>query len=176
MLDGLQNILPSSVDSGLQLSSSNLLDAYKRQELVPGTTLGLYRLSSVPSDTAEPSEALKVNTVWSEGLHDSTILLSSLQVDAFRSGYLLEKEHDIKATRGAYFINSSLDLPAGSQQSWSMVAEVNQDAASLASTGGPAKVVKHVLAELLAKDIGAAMRTWSPCWPPQMHCNVRTMN
>ena len=31
VLDGLQNILPCSVDPGLQLSSSNLLDAYKRQ-------------------------------------------------------------------------------------------------------------------------------------------------
>ncbi len=132
LLDGLQNILPASVNSGLQLSSSNLLDAYKRQELVPGTTLGLYRLSSVPSDTAEPSESLKVNTVWSEGLQNSTILLSSLQLDAFRSGYKLEQEHDIKATRGAYFVYSTLQLPAGKKQQWSMIAEVNQDAAGVA--------------------------------------------
>ena len=132
LLDGLQNILPSSVNSGLQLSSSNLLDAYKRQELVPGTTLGLYRLSSVPSDTAEPSESLKVNTVWSEGLQNSTVLLSSLQLDAFRSGYNLEQEHDIKATRGAYFVFSTLRLPAGKKQQWSMIAEVNQDAAGVA--------------------------------------------
>jgi len=133
LLDGLQNILPCSVNSALQLSSSNLLDAYKRQELVPGTTLGLYRLSSVPSDLAEPSEALRVNTVWSEGLPESSILLSSLQLDTFRSGYSLEQEHDIKATRGAYFAHSSLQLPAGEQQQWSIVAEVNQDAAAVAA-------------------------------------------
>ncbi len=133
LLDGLQNILPSSVDSGLQLSSSNLLDAYKRQELVSGTTLGIYRLSSVPSDTAEPSEALKVNTVWSEGLKVSSILLSSLQLDAFRSGFPLEQEYDIKASRGSYYIHASLELAAGAQHSWNIVAEVNQDAAGLAS-------------------------------------------
>ncbi len=152
LLDGLQNILPSSVDPGLQLSSSNLLDAYKRQELVQGTTLGLYRLSSVPSDTTEPSEALKVNTVWSEGLNDSTILLSGLQVEAFRSGYLLEEEHDIKATRGAYYINSSLELSAGAQQSWSIVAEVNQDASGLATL---VELLKsgEASAELLQEDI-----------------------
>ncbi|MDF1575022.1 MAG: hypothetical protein P1P86_07505 [Bacteroidales bacterium] len=133
LLDGLQNILPSHVNPGLQLSSSNLLDAYKRQELVPGTSLALYRLSSVPSDTAEPSESLRVNTVWSEGLRNVSVLLSSRQVDAFRSGYVPEQEHDIKAARGAYFIHASLELPGGTRQTWNMVAEVNQDAAGLAA-------------------------------------------
>lgn len=147
VLDGLQNILPSSVDPGLQLSSSNLLDAYKRQELIPGTTLGLYRLSSVPTDAAEPSEALKVNTVWSEGLEDSTILLSSLQVEAFRIGYPLKGEEDIKATKGAYFAHAPLELPGGEKHQWNLVAEVNQDAADLAAlvdllrSGKPAGVL-----------------------------------
>ncbi len=152
VLDGLQNILPSSVNSGLQLSSSNLLDAYKRQELVSGSTLAIYRLSSVPSDAAEPSEALQVNTVWSEGLNPTSILLSSLQLDAFRSGYPLDQEYDIKATRGAYFIHASLELEAASRHQWNIVAEVNQDAAAIAtlvdmlSSGTPA-------GELLQKDI-----------------------
>jgi len=152
VLDGLQNILPSGVNTDLQLSSSNLLDAYKRQELISGSTLALYRLSSVPTDAAEPSEALKVNTVWSEGLEPATILLSSLQLEAFRSGYPLEQEYDIKATRGAYFIHASLELSAASQHQWNIVAEVNQDAAAIASladllkSGAPAE-------ELLQKDV-----------------------
>ena len=133
LLDGLQNILPSSVDSGLQLSSSNLLDAYKRQELVAGTTLGIYRLSSVPTDAAEPSEALRVNTVWSEGLNKVAILLSSLQLEAFRSGLPVQQERDIKATRGAYFVHAMMELPAGGQQEWNIVAEVNQDASGVAN-------------------------------------------
>ena len=133
LLDGLQNILPSSVDSGLQLSSSNLLDAYKRQELVQGTTLGIYRLSSVPSDAAEPSEALKVNTVWSQGFNDADILLSSQQLNAFRLGKPVHQERDIKATRGAYFVHALMELPAREQQEWSLVAELNQDAAGVAN-------------------------------------------
>jgi len=152
LLDGVQNILPSGVDSGLQLSSSNLLDAYKRQELVSGTKLGIFRLSSVPSDTAEPSEALKVNTIWSEGLPESTILLSALQVDAFRSGYTLEQEYDIKATRGAYFVNSRLELPAGAQHQWMLIAEVNQDATDLASLVDLLKSAE-ANSELLQEDI-----------------------
>ena len=72
MLDGLQNILPASVVSDLQTRSSNLLDAYKRSELVKETGLGIYALSAIPVDKAEPSEALKANIVWSKGLSNST--------------------------------------------------------------------------------------------------------
>ncbi len=131
LLDGLQNILPSEVNSGLQLSSSNLLDAYKRQELIPDVRLAIYRLSSVPTDTTEPSEALKVNTVWSEGLDESALLLSSLQVDHFKSGFPVKTEFDIKATRGAYFLNALFEIQPGSVKEWNIVAEVNQDTANL---------------------------------------------
>lgn len=131
VLDGLQNILSGSTDPGLQLSSSNLLDAYKRQELIPGTTLGIYRLSSVPTDAAEPSEALKVNTVWSEGLRNVRILLSNQQLDAFRAGYPLRGEQDIKATKGAYFVHAKVQLKSGESQRWKLIAELNQGAADL---------------------------------------------
>jgi hypothetical protein len=152
LLDGVQNILPGIVDSGLQLSSSNLLDAYKRQELVPGTTLGIYRLSSIPSDTAEPSEALKVNSVWSEGLKVGSILLSSLQLEAFRSGYPVQQEQDIKATRGAYFAHAIMELPAGDRRQWHTIAEVNQDAASLAGLVELLKSGKK-LGEMIKEDV-----------------------
>ena len=133
LLDGLQNILPASVNPALQLSSSNLLDAYKRQELVKGTSLAIYRLSSVPSDLAEPSESLLANTVWSEGLDAQAILLSDRQRETFRWGYKPEQETDIKASRGAYFIYSSLELQAGVWQKWNIIADVNQDSSAVAS-------------------------------------------
>ena len=67
VLDGIQNILPYGVPEGLQRGSSNLVDAYKKCELEEGN-LGLYALSAIISDKAEPSEALKANVVWSIGL------------------------------------------------------------------------------------------------------------
>jgi hypothetical protein len=152
VLDGIQNILPCDVNSGLQSSSSNLLDAYKRQELIPHVALGIYRLSSVPSDTAEPSEALRVNTVWSEGLEGATILLSSLQLDAFRRGFPLQTEHDVKATRGAYFLNAPIKLAAGEVKDWNMVAEVDQDAACLSELMQVLEAKKG-LKQLLEKQI-----------------------
>jgi hypothetical protein len=132
ILDGLQNILPWGVDSALQAGFSNLIDAYKKAELVPETTLGLYRLSSIPVDTAEPSEALKVNTVWSAGLGEISILLSDQQVNRFRRGEQVNTERDIKACRGAYFVQSEITLPPGTTREWNMIAEVSQDSADVA--------------------------------------------
>ena len=84
LVDGIQNILPYGVPSDLQSASSNLVDAYKRTELESESTLAMYALSAIIVDKAEPSEALKANVVWSLGLSDPTILLSSLQLNQFR--------------------------------------------------------------------------------------------
>jgi len=105
VLDGLQNILPYGVGEDLQKTSSNLVDAYKRNELVTETGLGIYALSAMIVDKAEPSEALKSNIVWSTGITNPTYLLSSLQVSNFRKGFDLTQESDVKAEKGAYFIN-----------------------------------------------------------------------
>ncbi len=68
VLDGLQNVLPYGVGEDLQKASSNLVDAYKRSELIKETGLGIFALSAIIVDKAEPSEALKSNIVWSTGL------------------------------------------------------------------------------------------------------------
>ena len=79
LLDGIQNVLPYGVPEGLQRGSSNLVDAYKKCEL-EGDSLGIYALSAIISDKAEPSEALKANVVWSIGLDSPKVLLCSQQV------------------------------------------------------------------------------------------------
>jgi len=79
ILDGLQNILPFGVPSDLQTKTSNLADAYKRSELVAETGLGIFALSAIIVDKAEPSEALKANVVWSLGIDQPTYLLSANQ-------------------------------------------------------------------------------------------------
>jgi len=67
ILDGIRNLLPYGVDYSFQNEYSNLLDAYKKSELLSDSKLGLFVLSSIPVDRAEPSEALKATTVWSHG-------------------------------------------------------------------------------------------------------------
>jgi hypothetical protein len=133
MLDGIQNILPCGVDHNLQVGYSYLVDAYKRSELIAETGLGIFRLSSIPVDTAEPSEALKVTTVWSEGLSNTKTLLSNRQLDLFKTGSPVETETDMKALKGAFFVHAQFDLSAGEEKEWNMVAEVDRDAADVAA-------------------------------------------
>ncbi|MFO7999541.1 MAG: hypothetical protein R6U86_11240 [Bacteroidales bacterium] len=84
LLDGIQNIMSYGVPSDLQKTTSNLVDAYKRSELEPTSGIGIYALSAIIVDKAEPSEALKANIAWSAGLEHPIHLLSSLQLNRFR--------------------------------------------------------------------------------------------
>lgn len=131
VLDGLQNIMPSGVPSDLQATRSNLVDAYKRNEIKTETGLGIYALSAIIVDKAEPSEALKANIVWSHGLNNPIYLASSLQLDRFRKRESIKTETDIKAERGAYFVSSNLTLNANTETSWMFVANVNQSISDL---------------------------------------------
>jgi hypothetical protein len=132
LLDGIQNILPHGVDRMMQADKSCLLDAYKKCELVDETGLGIYMLSSIPVDRAEPSESLKANTVWSIGNCIRMRLLSSVQLARFRRGRPISEEKDVKGKRGAYFVNFETILAPGQGQIWYIIAEVNQTAAKVA--------------------------------------------
>ncbi|MFK7952381.1 MAG: hypothetical protein AB8B73_06010 [Ekhidna sp.] len=127
VVDGIQNILPYGVSAALQSSGSNLVNAYKKNELDADSGLGMFMLSAIIVDKAEPSEALKTTTVWSTGVNRDKILLSSLQLDAFRNGSSVQHEEDIRAERGAYFVNSTFTVSANKSSEWMIVAEVNQD-------------------------------------------------
>ena len=131
LVDGIQNILPWGVDEALQNSTSNLVDAYKRNELEDSSKIGIYALSAIIVDKAEPSEALKANISWSKGFDDCKILISSLQLDNFRKGIELIQENDIKAEKGAYFINSYLSLNKNETKEWYIVSDVNKSSSEV---------------------------------------------
>ncbi|MFS4457338.1 hypothetical protein [Maribacter sp. 2304DJ31-5] len=131
ILDGIQNILPYGVGSDIQNRQSNLVDAYKRSELLTASKMGIYALSAIIVDKAEPSEALKANTVWSMGFESAVHLLSSLQLSNFRKGLPLQPENDIKAEKGAYLVHANVTLVPKDQKQWMFVANVNQSHASI---------------------------------------------
>ncbi|MGC9972478.1 MAG: hypothetical protein ABSE56_17990 [Bryobacteraceae bacterium] len=133
LLDGIQNLMPHGLTRRFQMEYSTLADGYKENELEPETGLGLFKLSSVPADRPEPSEALRATTVWCEGIETPTRLLCSAQMDRFRQGDPVEQETLIRGRRGAYLVSSRLALPAGGRQEWEMVADVDQDAAAVAA-------------------------------------------
>ncbi len=132
LLDGIQNIMPASIGSDEQNQSSNLVDAYKRNELEEKTGLGIFALSAILVDKAEASEALKANVVWSLGLDNPKHLLSSLQLNNFRLGKPIKQEVDVKAEKGAYFLNSEIILEKESSKEWMIIANVNQNHSSIA--------------------------------------------
>ncbi|WP_370477383.1 hypothetical protein [Tamlana flava] len=157
LLDGLQNILPASVSSDLQNSRSNLVDAYKKSELQKDSGLGVFALSAVIVDKAEPSEALKANTVWSHGIENATHLLSSLQLDNFRRGEKIQEEVDVKAEKGAYFISSKIELLPKSEKNWMFVANVNQSITDVVRISETIKTEKNLFS-LVQRDIDAGTK------------------
>lgn len=151
-LDGIQNIMPDGVSSDLQNAASNLVDAYKRNELDPGSGMGIFALSAIIVDKAEPSEALKANIAWSLGLDNPKYLVSSLQLNAFRKGLGIGQEEDVKAEKGSYFINKEITLSPGNKKNWLIIADVNQSQADVVRLINEIKTNKEIR-KLVEDDI-----------------------
>ena len=154
LLDGIQNLLPHGVEQAVQSGSSNLVDAYKKCELETDSGVGIYSLSAIIVDRAEPSEALKANVVWSLGLDHAIILLSSSQLDNFRRGGVLNQEEDVKAEKGAYFLHDEISLSAKEQKNWLIVADVNQSISDIIKIKERLKSKENLL-DQINKDIEA---------------------
>ncbi|MCP4305377.1 MAG: hypothetical protein GY788_10965 [bacterium] len=126
VLDGLLNVMPANVPLGLQQERSTLVEAYRRNELDPSTTMAIYSLESRIHDRAEPAESLHANIVFSIGLPDSQVMLTNDAVVAFRKGQTLNGERLAKGTRSNYLINSTIEFREDSPKSWLIVADVHQ--------------------------------------------------
>jgi hypothetical protein len=159
VLDGIQNVMPCGVPSALQQASSNLVNAYKQTELDTQSGIGLFCLSAIIIDRAEPSEALRCNIAWQTGLDKPVHLLSSAQIAAFRKGEQLHEETLVKGEQGSYLLGTAVSLAAGEKKTWTIVADVMKDQSTvvalkeqLRQLGGNATAIK----ELLQEDIKAA--------------------
>ena len=156
LLDGVQNVLPYGATAQLQTNLSNLLHAYKRNELVAEAGLGIFALSATLSDRAAPSESLKATAVWQTGLDVHGYLLSSAQIDGFRHGRALTSEQDICGQAGSYFVYTTLELAPQQSQQWHIVADVNQDHSAIVRTlhflkQSPAQI-SHEIETHIAQD------------------------
>ena len=153
LIDGLQNLLPSGATTALQATFSNLLNAYKRNELEPQSGMGIFTLSSTLTDLAEPSESLKATIVWQFGLNNPIILLSTHQLEAFQRGLDVTQETDLRGLRGAYLVNAVLELAADAKKEWSLVVDVNQDIGNVAALAHSLKTNPQGLFKNLNQDI-----------------------
>jgi hypothetical protein len=144
LLDGVQDVIPYGVGSDIQGIRSNLVDAYKKCELEADSGLGIFSLSAIIVDKAEPSEALKANLIWFSGLEKPKHLLCSLQLNNFRRGIELKEEVDVKAEKGAYLLNDTITIAANSEKSWLLVANVNQTVSDVVKISELIKSDKNV--------------------------------
>lgn len=133
LLDGLQNILPAGTPRLTQSVSSNLVDAYKWTELEPTSGLAMFTVYSGITDRAAPSESLKANTVFSLGLEEPKILLSSEQLNSFNDGGSITTETHKRGIRGAYFVNAQITLGPKTLKAWQLVANIEQNQSQITS-------------------------------------------
>lgn len=153
VLDGLENLQSPGTDQNFQMRFSNLADAYKKSELVRPSQMGVFYLSSIPTDRAEPSEGLLATVAWQSGLNDPLVLLSNQQIPKFIRGGVLQTEEDVRGQRQCFFVSQLVILESRSSQSWNIVADVNQDHCDLINK--QALIVEHsdTLDSLLLTDI-----------------------
>jgi len=148
LIDGLQNILPAGTPRFAQTNTSNLVDAYKWNELVEDKGLALYTLYSGITDRAEPCESLKATTVFCLGLTGHKVLLSATQLEQFRRGAPLTQEVHKRGIRGAYLVHVALNLPPQTSQHWQLVADIEQSQAQVVSLlhqlSDPAEVAEAI--------------------------------
>ena len=153
IVDGLQNILPANVTSLTQNTFSPLLDAYKRSELNLETGLAIFSLNSTLTDLAEPSESLLATTVMQLGLDQVDYLISSRQLDHFRTGMGVTMETEARGQRGAYFVHATLKLAPHMEHAWHLVADVSQDSSAIVSLSKNLKTNRSELLDALERDI-----------------------
>lgn len=155
ILDLVQDLMPFGISSALQQQRSNLGNAYKRNELHEDSGLGVFALSSLIVDRAEPSEALKATIAWHAGITTDAVLLSSNQVKAFAQGKAVFTEKDIKGTVGSYGIKSTLDLQANGSQDWYFCLDIDQTPAQVNDRIGSLMASKEILLKDLWADLEA---------------------
>ncbi|MEE4216155.1 MAG: hypothetical protein V2I48_00935 [Xanthomonadales bacterium] len=124
ILDGIRNMLPPGVSREMQSATSTLVDAYKKAEVDRATGAGIYSLSSIPTDRAEPSESLRATVAWCLGIDKPVTLLSERQSAAFCAGLPLSSEPVMKGLRGAYFLKTGFTLLPGEQKNWYLISDI----------------------------------------------------
>ena len=152
LLDGVQNLLAADIDEQLQLGFSSLVDAYKKNEVIAGTSLGLYTLTAQIIDRAEPRESLHAAVVWSHGLPNAKILLSSEQNRRFQHGEEVVAQTEVRGKRGAYLLNATVELAPGEKLSWILVLDVTKSQRQVSELSArlakPAELAAEVLEDV----------------------------
>jgi len=133
LLDGLLNILPFGAPLALYQQASNLVDAYKKNELDRATQLGIFSLTAGITDRTEAIEILRANIVWCSGLAGRRVHLTAKAIEAFQAGRVLPAGEVLNGHRGNYLVSSDLELEPHATVRWHLAADVGRDHVQIAA-------------------------------------------
>ncbi|QSI76587.1 hypothetical protein [Niveibacterium microcysteis] len=122
LVDGVLNLLPADTPRALQSRASNLIDAYKWNEL-EANGLATYSLYARISDRAEPAESLLATVAYAVGLEGAAIHLAASDFDALRRGDSTDAATLRRGVAGAFLLHSRLNLAAGATRQWRIVLD-----------------------------------------------------
>jgi hypothetical protein len=131
VLHGLRNLLASGLSRQLQETFSCLADAYKQNEILEPSGLGLFTMASEISDQPAPAEALRATVAWSYGLKAERRGIGADDIERFRRG---EDPNSAAASRGvrAHYLEwADLDIAPDGSVRWHMVADTGLDHAAV---------------------------------------------
>jgi len=74
-------------------------------------------------------------------------------VDAFRQGEAVSTEEDLRAQRGAYFVNGEFTLLGNQRKEWHQVMDVNQEITAVIALREALKADPEALWQRVADDV-----------------------
>jgi hypothetical protein len=131
LLDGFVNIVPAGATRQVQNGLSNLLDAYKFNEITP-RGLGIYSLNSGLSDLAEPAESLSASVAWGLGPEPTARASSARCLGRFTREGTIAPQRSSRGVRGAFLAARRVELNAGADLEWITVVDTDLDTAQVA--------------------------------------------
>jgi len=126
LIDGLRNIMPSSVELRTQQEMSNLANAYKVSEYMPDTNCALFFLNALLMDRPEPGESLYTNLIWSYYNGEKIISLSEKDIARFTNNGTFNGTHIVKGKPGCFLTKIEENLDSEDEIQWYTIADVHK--------------------------------------------------
>ncbi len=133
VIHGIRNLVPSGICRKLQNELSCLTDAYKQNEILEDSGLGIYTMASGLTDLPIPNESLRATTVWSDGLPKGRYSLSLKDIQIFQAGKTPQFITKNRGLRAHYIEWAAIDLKPQQAISWKLIADTLLDQTSVAN-------------------------------------------
>jgi hypothetical protein len=129
VVHGLRNLVPTGIDRKLQSEYSCLADAYKQNELLAGSGIGVFCMASGITDHPVPCESLRATVAWSLGLRGARRTVDAAVIRTFTAGAPIPPTlaSASRGVRANYLEWANIVVPADHSAAWLMAADTGLD-------------------------------------------------